>query len=345
MARELVDGLRAALQRQRRRPRRGPGGGVGERHLVVEGVGAGQGEPLDEMEALGGSAVVAVLREVAGLDDQGVAVPAAARVAVPLADGVGEMGAPVEGDDPRVVERLADERHGVGRLDELVERVGARPEVAAEARHAGRHAAVDVVEVLGAGLELPSRIHRRLPRPRLRGEGGDAAVGRIDDEGRPVGDPHVDHADRAAGGPRLVGLDVVQGGEERALRDCERAPAVPEDALHAGAEGGDLLVGQVRPVPEHLGPLQRGGGVAEPDALQIGAAVGQPRRGPVLADGLRAGGTGGQGQRDEGGRRHGPGKMATAHGCSSCLPGPGPGPPQRGGAGAVAAGAAGGRGA
>ena len=83
-----------------------------------------------------------------------------------------------------------------------------------------------------------------------------------------------------------VAIGVGQHRLEDAVADREVAVAGLEQSLRAASELGDFLVGQPRLAFELFRPLERRGGVTEPDALQIGLAVRCARRRPA---GLRRG--------------------------------------------------------
>src|SRR5262249_50278002 len=116
-------------------------------------------------------------------DDQRIALPASSRVAVPLADARRQMWTAVERDDPDVVHALMEEKHGVGRLQE-VERAVVR---GGQARNDAREAPL----VRADGLPWCERALRRplladgrplsLPLGRQRRK---APVRRIDDDRR-----------------------------------------------------------------------------------------------------------------------------------------------------------------
>ena len=280
MAGELVDRLVAPLQRHLHGPGLLPGGRIGERDAVRQRVRSGAGEPLHQVQAVGGAAEVALGGEVLRLDHQRVAVPVAARVAVPLPDLLRQVRPVVERYEPRVVERLVDEGQVGRRLDDLVVGVRSGAEVPAYARYAGGDAAVDVVQVLRTGLVGPAFVHRRLARPGQLGLFRYAPVGRVDDERGAVGERDVHHVDRAGGRLAVVGLQVLHRGPEGAFRRGERAAPVVEYPPGPLLERGDLLVRQMRAVGLGRQAFERGGHVVQPDALQVGTAVGHARRLP-----------------------------------------------------------------
>src|SRR5262245_7296053 len=66
----------ALMQADQSRPGACPGGGIGEGDLVVDPVGRGAGKALDDVEVFAGSEEVALRREIRGLDDQRLSLPA-----------------------------------------------------------------------------------------------------------------------------------------------------------------------------------------------------------------------------------------------------------------------------
>src|SRR5204863_4834627 len=75
-------------------------------------------EPLDEMQVLAGSLIVGLRREVGDVDDERVAVPVAARVAMPLADVRGKMRR--AGDWNHALPAFIEDRDRAGRLHDLL---------------------------------------------------------------------------------------------------------------------------------------------------------------------------------------------------------------------------------
>ena len=208
--------------------------------------------------------------EVGGLDHEGVALPAAARVAGVLADLPRHVGAPVEGDETRVVDVLLQNRHHVGGLHDVVVVVVA----GGERRDAAvPEAAVAQVELLvGLDRQLaaahprePARLRRVHPGLHLRGQRRQPAVlGVDDDRGPPVG-----HHRRPPLHPEVV---VGPHAAARLGAPGRRVQQVRVPLDRALREAGRLLLGQERPVREVRGALQRGQGGVVPDALQVGVA-------------------------------------------------------------------------
>ena len=87
---------------------------------VQDGIVGDAREPLDHAQVLAGSSKRILAVEVRRLDHQRIALPAAARDADPLAKALRRLRAPVERDDPRVVDHLG-ENHGLARrLHDLI---------------------------------------------------------------------------------------------------------------------------------------------------------------------------------------------------------------------------------
>ena len=79
-------------------PGLGPGVGVFEGDVAAQRVGIEASEALSHLEAVGIGAAIGLL-EIGGLDDQGIAFPAAARIAENKLDVGGKMRAAVDVDD------------------------------------------------------------------------------------------------------------------------------------------------------------------------------------------------------------------------------------------------------
>ncbi|MQA28451.1 MAG: transposase [Luteitalea sp.] len=98
-----------------------------DRELVEEGIGVGAGETLDQPHVRAGRPIVGEVRyrpgEVGRLDDEGLTLPAAARIPGPLADRRWQVGAPIERDDADVVDHLVQQHHILGGLQHLHVRV------------------------------------------------------------------------------------------------------------------------------------------------------------------------------------------------------------------------------
>src|SRR5262249_11132358 len=89
-------------------PRPCPRGRVFYRDLVAERRRPGAREALDQMQALARSLEIGLRTEVRHVDDEGVAFPVAARIAVPLAHAGRQMRAPVHDDVALPALPLAD---------------------------------------------------------------------------------------------------------------------------------------------------------------------------------------------------------------------------------------------
>ena len=290
MARVLVHAV-AALHGQGGGERRGERGRVVHGVLVEQGVVGHPAEALGQVQGRSGADGMRhrrveagrLVAEVRGLDDQGVAVPVAARVAHPLGDALGQMPAPVEGHDAGVVHHLVQYRHVVGGLEHLDVLVVAgghdgRARVEPEDAPLGE---APVLVAVGPDARRP-RPHgaragpvfaqRQLDQLDAGLQRRQAARRRIDDERRPpvVDDPGVlvdpvavVAADVAAHRQGLVAQ--LAGGVGLGVRLGRRR-----------LDLADLLRRQHRLVLVR-GPLQRRQRLEVPHALQIGLAVGQPR--------------------------------------------------------------------
>src|SRR5271170_5432581 len=75
-----------------------PHGRIFDRDLVGEGLRPSARPSLDEMQVLARSEDIGFRTEVGHVDDEGIALPMAARVAEPLADAGGQMRAAVHDD-------------------------------------------------------------------------------------------------------------------------------------------------------------------------------------------------------------------------------------------------------
>src|SRR5262249_54740812 len=77
-----------------------PNGRVFDGDLVGEAIGAGPRPALDQMQALARASIIGFRTEIGDIDDEGIALPAATRVAIPLADTGRQVGACVHDDIP-----------------------------------------------------------------------------------------------------------------------------------------------------------------------------------------------------------------------------------------------------
>ncbi len=81
-------------------PRLYPHGRVLDGDLVFEGVGAGPRPALDQVQVLARALKIGLRAEVRHVDNERIAVPIAARIAVPLPDVGRQVGTPVHDDVP-----------------------------------------------------------------------------------------------------------------------------------------------------------------------------------------------------------------------------------------------------
>ena len=279
--------------------------GVVDGELVVDGAGVDPRETLGDGDGVVVPAVrhaqqdgVAAHRrrvrlgapQVGGLDDQGVAFPAPPRVAVPLANACRQMPAPVDGDDPEVVDHLDVDGDVARRLhDHEVVVVGA-----GQHRRAGRphQAAVVQLEVLPR-VERPfdgeRGVVRHLAVGGLRRPRRQPARRGVGDQGRPAGRP------RAPVEPEVVVAADVAPGHGPARRGDQEILV----ALHPGLLlRRHLLGGQELLVAQRLRAFERRRRLVGVGALQVRIAPRRPGR--VLGGGRRRReqkrGQGGRGQ-------------------------------------------------
>ena len=267
------------LAGERRRPHRR----VLDREGVDEGVGVLQAEALGHLHVAGPLAERGPVDEVGGLDDEGVALPPADRVAQPLPD-LGRIVLGVHAHDAGVVHHLDEDDDGVLALhDPLVVVVEGGQHRRARRRSEAEDAPLGVGPLLhvvvGAGgvearLEpvrgpvvlraprragLEGRPHGRLT---LLGQRREAAVRGVDENRRPPLAVDPVGAGAAVDPERVVAADVPRGAP-RPVAALGRRPAVGVAggvALgHAlrfrGRDGRRLLVGQRHRLAELDGPL------------------------------------------------------------------------------------------
>jgi hypothetical protein len=184
-----------------------------DRELVIEVVGVEAFEAFGHFHVAAKAPCRAALEhlviEVRRLDDEGIAVPAAPRVAEPLADAVAQVRPSVERDDARVVNHLDEDGYVLFRLHNLVV-------VVVEAgKHRAGHPARNAPIVRAA---IQPRVCRVRPAPgdlaipptlRRWRERRNPAVRRIDHERGAVAHrapfvPELVVGNHAPGGPRLV---------------------------------------------------------------------------------------------------------------------------------------------
>src|ERR1700704_3654617 len=121
VARILERRLRRILREvHRERPRLRPRRRVLVAHRPLNGLRRGRPEPFDEAQLLARAPIRGALEEVRGLDDQGVAVPAAARIAHIGTDAGSNVRAAVKRNDTRLMDHLVADGHEAGTLMDLV---------------------------------------------------------------------------------------------------------------------------------------------------------------------------------------------------------------------------------
>ena len=118
VARELVDLPVERLQSEGRRPWSGIRGRVIERVPILDRVNIDTGEPFNEMQALRGPLKARLAVEVAGLDDQRVALPTTTGTSHPLSDALRDRRTPIHRNDTSVMDLLRHDRDVVRRLQE-----------------------------------------------------------------------------------------------------------------------------------------------------------------------------------------------------------------------------------
>ena len=156
--------------------------GIGDRVLVVDQVVAHTPEALDGV-CVRRSPIPKrrLVVEVRGLDDERVAFPVPARVAVPMANGLGQVRTAVERNHPHVMDVLVEDGDDAGRLEDLIRVVVP----GRERRHAVVHDAAIGGRAIQAGI---GRVRPLIGLPggarllRLGRQRRKLAIGRIDDE-------------------------------------------------------------------------------------------------------------------------------------------------------------------
>src|SRR5215211_5353123 len=119
VTRELVEQTAQSKYRHFRAPRHGPGRRILDSECVADHRVADAREPLDHVEVGAGAAKFALLAEVRGLDDQGVAFPVAAGIALPEADRIRKTGSAIERDDSKAAAEFGVNEDRVRCLHEL----------------------------------------------------------------------------------------------------------------------------------------------------------------------------------------------------------------------------------
>ena len=88
--------------------------------LVIDRVLIDTRVALGQVQRVARTLVVRLRVEVRRLHDQRVAFPVATGIAHPLTDGLGQVGAPVQGDDSRLVDQFLEHHDVIGILKDLV---------------------------------------------------------------------------------------------------------------------------------------------------------------------------------------------------------------------------------
>ena len=275
VARVLEDLVRRiAVQRNRDRPRPRIHVRILDRDLVGNRVRVGAREAFDQAQRAavrdapdacrrGVGRDPSLVVEVRRLDDQRVAVPAAPRISRPRADARVEVRSSVDGNDPRLMDHLVDNRHVSRRLHNLVGVVVAgRKHSARTARDAAIPRAHQLVRVFVGQIAIPRGLRLRLERY--------APVRRI---GHQRSTPGADDF-RARVEP-----DVVIAADVARLR-----MAVVLFAPLGGLafERRRFLPRQERFVGQRARPLEGRDRRVGPHALEVGCAVRRPRQSPRL---------------------------------------------------------------
>src|SRR5262249_28663024 len=126
-----------------------------DRRLVFKRVGRGASPALDQVQVFARAAIVALRAEVGDVDHEGVSLPAAARIAEPLADLGWQMRAAVHHDGPLPALALAHvvvHRYATRRLHDPAEAAAAI--AGAELRQPDGQAAVRQRAILGAVMAV-----------------------------------------------------------------------------------------------------------------------------------------------------------------------------------------------
>ncbi len=279
VAGELVERLVGSGHRQPGGPRRRVPRRIVHRELVDERVVRGSREALLEHQRRAARAVPAAdtiriehrVAEVGGRDHQAVALPAAARVAQPLADAVRQIRAVSQPHDPGAVHHLVQKDHvlrGLEDLDVLVVRLRLHGRPRVESHEAADEQAAGAEVLHEAARRRRVVIHagprrRQLVDALLRrcGQRRHPAVGWIDDERR------LPRLARTVGPEAIVGAGVARQRRIVVLVVARRDPALLPLC--------GFLLRQHQPITELLRPVQRGVRREVPHALQVGVAPGR----------------------------------------------------------------------
>src|SRR5262245_5799369 len=114
----------------RDRPWFRPHGRILDGDNVFEGVRRGPRPALDQMQVLARALKIRLRAEVRYVDDEGVALPAPTRIAIPLTDAGRQMRAPVHHDGPLPplsLTHVVEHRDAAGRLHDPVGALASDP--------------------------------------------------------------------------------------------------------------------------------------------------------------------------------------------------------------------------
>src|SRR5262249_46792427 len=129
-------------------PGLGPDRWIFDGHDVFERGRGGPRPALNEVQVLARAPIIGLPTEIRHVDDEGIALPMAARVAKPLADVIRQMGAPVHDDvalPALPLTHVVEHRDAAGRLHDAAE---APAECGAELGQPARQAALRQTAVL-----------------------------------------------------------------------------------------------------------------------------------------------------------------------------------------------------
>ena len=290
MAGELDDRAKRRLHRHFSGPWSGPGLGIFGREAVEKRVLRNAGEAFDDAQVPAGAAEGRLAGEVRRLDNERIPLPTAARISHPLPDAVGRMRAPVEGNEPDVVDHLDQNGHVTRPLHDLVGVVVA----SGKDRRPGVHHDAAVVELVVL-RRVPPAAHPpvrlgalvRVPLP-LRCQRRDSPVRGIDDQRRAQG---LDHRGLIAGQTELAEVVVDVGhaaGLGCARRVAGRKPP-PQRCVRIRRRSAawrsirsqiDVLLLRIELLRNVPRPLHGRVGGVRPVPLQVRLPVRRARRGP-----------------------------------------------------------------
>ena len=209
--------------------------------------------------------------EVRRLDDERVAVPAAARVAEVLTNRRRHVRAAVERNDARVVDLLHLNDDVVLRLEDSVH-AHVRGE---QIRNAVGDAAIGQREIAGAARTRRLRGGRPRAVDGLRRQRRQLAVGRILDQRRAVLEVAIGHPVLTvrAGHEGLARATCRRAGRGTAQSPNTASASGPKISAARASQRGHLVVGEPRLVGKLRRPFERRGAVVLPRALQVGLTV------------------------------------------------------------------------